>query len=109
MFAIRVPGEKGRFVTEAQVACAAESLDSFMRAVPRGIAANGLEAGPLSQRLYQGLTEAGFEFAPMETRQVKAALKAMSIKTDRWEAAGIARLPPPGWLRPAPRRRCGLH
>ena len=56
------------------------------------IAAIGLEAGPLSHWLHKGLTDAGFEAVLMETRQVKAALKAMPIKTDRRDAEGIARL-----------------
>jgi len=36
----------------------------------------------------------------METRQVKAALKAMPIKTDRRDAEGIAWLLQMGWFRP---------
>ncbi len=64
------------------------------------IAAIGLEAGPLSQWLYRGLTEAGLETVLMETRQVKGALKAMPIKTDRRDAEGIARLLHLGWFRP---------
>ena len=36
----------------------------------------------------------------METRRVKAALKAMPIKTDRRDAEGIARLLQMGWFRP---------
>jgi transposase len=36
----------------------------------------------------------------METRQVKAALKAMPVKTDRRDAEGIARLLQMGWFRP---------
>ncbi len=98
--AICVLGEKGKLVTEARVASAPESLVSFMRELPYRIAAIGLEAGPLSQWLYKGLTEAGFEAVLMETRQVKAALKAMPIKTDRRDAEGIARLLQMGWFRP---------
>jgi len=36
----------------------------------------------------------------METRQVKGALKAMPIKTDRRDALGIAQLIRMGWFRP---------
>lgn len=36
----------------------------------------------------------------METRQVKGALRAMPIKTDRRDAEGIARLLHLGWFRP---------
>ncbi len=98
--AICVLGEKGKMVMEARVASAPESLVSFMRELPYGIAAIGLEAGPLSQWLYKGLTDAGFEAVLMETRQVKSALKAMPIKTDRRDAEGIARLLQMGWFRP---------
>ena len=71
-----------------------------MHELPHGIAVIGLEAGPLSQWLHKGLTDAGFETVLMETRQVKAALKAMPIKTDRRDAEGIARLLQMGWFRP---------
>ena len=87
--AICVLGEKGKMVTEAQVASAPESLVAFMRDLPHEIAAIGLEAGPLSHWLHKGLTDAGFEAVLMETRQVKSALKAMPIKTDRRDAEGI--------------------
>ena len=36
----------------------------------------------------------------METRQIKGALKAMPIKTDRRDAEGISRLLHLGWFRP---------
>ncbi len=98
--AICVLGEKGKIVTEAQVASAPDALVSFIHELPHGIEAIGLEAGPLSQWLHKGLTDAGFEAVLMETRQVKAALKAMPIKTDRRDAEGIARLLQMGWFRP---------
>ena len=89
--AICVLGDKGEMVTEAQVASAPDALISFLRELPHGIAAIGLEAGPLSNWLHKGLTDAGFETVLMETRQVKAALKAMPIKTDRRDAEGTLR------------------
>ena len=98
--AICVLGERGKIVTESRVASAPESLVAFMRELPHGIAAIGLEAGPLSQWLHKGLTDSGFEAVLMETRQVKGALKAMPIKTDRRDAEGIARLLQMGWFRP---------
>ena len=98
--AICVLGERGKIVTESRVASAPESLVAFMRELPHGIAAIGLEAGPLSQWLHKGLTDSGFEAVLMETRQVKAALKGMPIKTDRRDAEGIARLLQMGWFRP---------
>jgi transposase len=60
----------------------------------------GLEAGPLSQWLHAGLTRAGFEAVLLETRHVKAALSAMTVKTDRKDARGLAQLIWMGWFRP---------
>ena len=97
---ICVIGEKGKIVTEAQVASTPEALVVFMGKLEHEIAAIGLEAGPLSHWLHKGLTDAGFEAVLMETRRVKAALKAMPIKTDRRDAEGIARLLQMGWFRP---------
>ena len=97
---ICVVGEKGKIATEAQVASTPEALVAFMLKLPHEIAAIGLEAGPLSHWLHKGMSDAGFEAVLMETRQVKAALKAMPIKTDRRDAEGIARLLQMGWFRP---------
>ena len=93
-------GEKGKIVTEARVASTPEAVIAFLHALPPGNAVIGLEAGPLSQWLHKGMSEAGFESVLMETRQVKAALSAMPIKTDRRDAEGIARLLQMGWFRP---------
>src|SRR5262249_54321555 len=60
----------------------------------------GLEAGPLSQWIYSGLTQAGFVTTLMETRHVKAALSATTVKTDRGDARGIAQLFRLGWVPP---------
>jgi transposase len=68
------------------------------------VARIGLEAGPLSQWLHAGLDEAGFEAVLLETRHVKAALSAMTIKTDRKDARGIAQLLRMGWFRPVHRK-----
>ena len=46
--AVCVLDEKGRIVIEVQVASAPDSLVSFLRELPHGIAAIGLEAGPLA-------------------------------------------------------------
>ncbi|RRH86438.1 IS110 family transposase [Mesorhizobium tamadayense] len=52
----------------------------------------GLEAGPLSQWLFSGLAEAGLPVVCIETRHVKAFLKAQPNKTDRNDARGIAQM-----------------
>ncbi|MCA0851059.1 IS110 family transposase [Salipiger thiooxidans] len=50
----------------------------------------GLEAGPLSQWLFEGLARAGLPVICIETRHAKAFLKAQVNKTDRNDARGIA-------------------
>jgi transposase len=98
--AICVISEHGQIVKEAQAASEPEALVNWVGELDGSIAAIGLEAGPLSQWLHHGLTDAGLDVVLMETRQVKGALKAMPIKTDRRDAEGIARLLHLGWFRP---------
>ena len=81
----------GKIVREAKVASEPEALVGFCRELGLVVARIGLEAGPLSQWLHAGLTNAGFEAVLLETRQVKAALSAMVVKTDyvdgpRWSS-----------------------
>ena len=60
----------------------------------------GLEAGPLSQWLFAEMKAAGLPVELLETRHVRAAFKAMPVKTDRKDARGIAQLMRLGWFRP---------
>jgi len=91
---------KGAIIREAKVTSEPDALVGFLRGLGVSIERVGLEAGPLSQWLHAGLTEAGFETALLETRHVKAALSAMTVKTDRKDARGIAQLLRMGWYRP---------
>lgn len=97
---ICVVSEHGKIVREVEVASAPEPLLTWLQTLEGNIVVVGLEAGPLSQWLHRGLTDAGLDAVLMETRQVKGALKAMPIKTDRRDAEGIARLLHLGWFRP---------
>jgi transposase len=90
----------GRIVREAKVPSEPQALVRFFGQLGVVVTRIGLEAGPLSQWLHAGLTEAGFETVLLETRQVKAALSAMVVKTDRKDARGIAQLLRMGWFRP---------
>lgn len=95
-----VISEHGKIIKEAETESEPEVLTRWLDDLDGSIAAIGLEAGPLSQWLHRGLTEAGLDAVLMETRQVKGALKAMPIKTDRRDAEGIARRLHLGWFRP---------
>ena len=90
----------GRIVREAKVASEPEARMRFLGQLGLVVTRIGLEAGPLSQWLHAGLTKAGLEVVLLETRQVKAALSAMVVKTDRKDARGIAQLLRMGWFRP---------
>jgi len=90
----------GKVVKEVKVETRPEALVKFFKNFDLPLTRIGLEAGPLSQWLHAGLTEAGFETVLMETRHVKAALSAMTVKTDRRDARGMAQLIRMGWFRP---------
>lgn len=91
---------RGEIVREAKVASEPEALIRYLRAQDVEIGRIGLEAGPLSQWLRAGLVAAGFDTVLLETRHVKAALSAITVKTDRRDARGIAQLLRLGWYRP---------
>ena len=90
---------QGKIVKEAKVSSEPEALVSLFKGLGFPMKRIGLEAGPLSQWLHAGLAQAGFETVLLETRHVKAALSAMTVKTDRKDARGIAQLLRMGWFR----------
>jgi transposase len=98
---------KGDVMKEIKVKSDPEALVAFFRSLGFAVTRIGLEAGPLSQWLYAGLTQAGFETTLLETRHVKAALSAMTVKTDRQDARGIAQLLRMGWFRPVHAKSIG--
>lgn len=61
----------------------------------------GIEAGPLSQWLVNGMAEAGLPVICVETRHMKSLLKAQQInKSDRHDARGIAQTMRVGLFKP---------
>jgi transposase len=97
----------GKVVKESKVETHPEALVKFFKDFGLSLTRIGLEAGPLSQWLYAGLTEAGFETVLMETRHVKKALSASTVKTDRRDARGMAQLLRMGWFRPVHAKSVG--
>jgi len=90
----------GKLVREVKVASEPEVLLRYFGTLGLPVTRIGLEAGPLSQWLHAALVAAGHEVVLLETRHVKAALSAMTVKTDRKDARGIAQLLRMGWYRP---------
>ena len=90
----------GKVVREVKVASEPEALVRYFDELGLPVSCIGLEAGPLSQWLHAGFMAAGRNAVLLETRHVKAALSAMTVKTDRKDARGIAQLLRMGWYRP---------
>ncbi len=98
--AVCVMDADGALVLEHKVPSNAPSISALLSQLPTPPERIGLEAGPLSEWLARGLAEAGFNAVLMETRQIRAALSSMTVKTDRNDARGIAQLLRMGWFRP---------
>jgi transposase len=92
--------ERGTIVRETKVPSDPDDLVRYFRSLEHPITRIALEAGPLSHWIQAGLTAAGFETVLLETRHVKAVLSAMTVKTDRRDARGIAQLLRTGWFKP---------
>src|SRR5262249_48270373 len=82
-----------KIVREARVASEPEALLQVLTNTIYRFKRVGLEAGPLSQWLYSVLAEAGLPVICVETRHMRAVLKAQIInKTDRNDARGMAQM-----------------
>jgi transposase len=90
----------GKIVREGKVASEPQALIDWFGRLGLKLERIGLEACPLSQWLYAGMQQAGLAVELLETRQVRAALKTMPVKSDRNDARGIAQLMRVGWFRP---------
>ena len=90
----------GTITKEAVVATEPDSIAICLGDDLTRIERIGLEAGPLSEWLVRELSVLGIVVTLLETRQVRAALSAMIIKTDRKDARGMAHLLRTGWFRP---------
>jgi hypothetical protein len=80
--------DAGKIVREARVASEPEALLQVLTNTIYRFKRVGLEAGPLSQWLYSVLAEAGLPVICVETRHMRAVLKAQINKTDRNDARG---------------------
>jgi transposase len=92
--------DAGKLVREARVASEPEALLQVLTNTIYRFKRVGLEAGPLSQWLYSVLAEAGLPVICVETRHMRAVLKAQINKTDRNDARGIAQMMRVGLYRP---------
>ena len=92
--------DMGKIVREVKVASEPEALLAVLKNPAYQFKRIGLEAGPLSQWLYSALAEAGMPVICVETRHMRAVLKAQINKTDRNDARGMAQMMRVGLYRP---------
>ena len=83
-----------------KVASEPEALLAVLKNAAYRLKRIGLEAGPLSQWLFSALAEADLPVICVETRHMRAVLKAQINKTDRNDARGIAQMMRVGLYRP---------
>src|SRR4029078_10911758 len=102
---ICIVDDTGKIVKEVKVASEPAALLRFWGAPAMACSATqvrgtpgyrlkriGLEAGPLSQWLFSALAEAELPVICVETRHMRAVLKAQINKTGRNDARGIAQM-----------------
>ena len=89
---ICIVDDTGRITREVKVASEPDALLAVLTNSSYRFKRIGLEAGPLSQWLFSTLAEAGLPVICVETRHMRAVLKAQINKTDRNDARGIAQM-----------------
>jgi transposase len=90
--AVCIIDANGSIVRETKVASEVPVVTEALRAHRDELALVALEAGPLSQHLFDGLAEAGYPMVCCETRKAKKFLEAWDEKTDRSDAHGLAQM-----------------
>ncbi|GMG85355.1 IS110-like element ISRhru3 family transposase [Paralimibaculum aggregatum] len=96
---ICIVDDAGCIVSEARVDGDPDAVLDALRLQADRISRIGLEAGPTSEWIAGRLLEAGLPVVCLETRHVKAALSAMTVKTDRNDARGLAQIVRSGWFK----------
>ena len=97
---VRIVDDTGRIIREVKVLSEPDALLTVLKNPVHHFKRIGLEAGPLSQWLFSALADAGLPVICVETRHMRAALKAQINKTDRNDARGIAQMIRVGLYRP---------
>jgi len=92
--------DAGKIVREVKVASEPDALLPMPTNPSYRFKRIGLEAGPLSQWLFSALAEADLPAICVETRHMRAVLKAQINKTDRNDARGMAQMMRVGLYRP---------
>jgi transposase len=99
--AVCVVDADGKVVFEQKVPTEPDDIVTLLVSIGEVYGRIGLEAGPLSQWLVNGLAAAGLPVICVETRHMQALLKAQQVnKSDRNDARGIAQMMRVGLFKP---------
>jgi transposase len=96
---ICVVDQVGTVVREGVVDSEPEAIAAFVRSKAPGAVRIGLETGPTATWLWSELKQLGLPVICIDARHAKAVLKMQINKSDRNDAAGIARIMQTGWFK----------
>src|SRR6187200_1145225 len=91
--------QAGLVVREGVVDSDPEAIAAFVRSKAPGAVRIGLETGPTATWLWTELKQLGLPVICIDARHAKAVLKMQINKSDRNDAAGIARIMQTGWFK----------
>src|SRR6202163_3238993 len=106
---ICVVDETGSVVREGVVDSDPEAIAAFVRSKAPGAVRVGLETGPTTTWLWTELKRLGLPVICIDARHAKAVLKMQINKSDRNDAAGIARVMQTGWFKEVRVKDLGSH
>ncbi len=106
---ICVVDDNGEIVSEGTVISEPEAIAEFIRAKAAGATRIGLETGPTTTWLWHELRALGLPVICIDARHAKAALSMQINKSDRNDAAGIARIMQCGWYKEVQVKRLSCH
>jgi transposase len=89
---ICVVNQAGSVVREGVVDSEPEAIAAFVRSKAPGAVRIGLETGPTATWLWTELKQLGLPVICIDARHARAVLKMQINKSDRNDAAGIARI-----------------
>jgi transposase len=96
---ICVVDQTGSVVREGVVDSDPEAIAGFVRAKAPGVIRIGIETGPTTTWLWTELKRLDLPVICIDARHAKAVLKMQINKSDRNDAAGIARIMQTGWFK----------
>jgi transposase len=97
--AVCIVDQSGAIVREAALPSDPETIAEFISANSTNVGRVGLESGATSTWMWTELDRLGLPAICIDARHAKAALSMQINKSDRNDAAGIARIMQTGWYR----------